>query len=440
MLGDLMNKKNPQLRFPEFSGEWKEKKLGKILKDTLGGGTPSRRIPSYWNGTIPWASVKDFDNKYKINTLEYITEEGLEKSSSKLIPPENLIISTRMGLGKGFINKKPIAINQDLKGLIPNKNINVEFLYYWYKGKREYIETLGKGSTVKGIRLEELHSLPISVPLTAEQQKIASFLSKVDEKIEKLCKKKQLWQTYKKVITQQLFSQELRFKDENGFVYPDWEEKTLKDLLSFKNGLNAPKGKYGKGTKFINVSDILNNDFIIYNNIRDSVEVTEEQFNIFQVNYGDVLFQRSSETREEVGTSNVYLDKEKRCVFGGFVIRGKKIGKYDPLFLKELLKTHYVRKEITSRSGGSTRYNIGQESLKIVKIKLPSISEQTKISIFLSIIAQKIKNICKEIKINKEFKKGLLQQLFPQDKESRDIKTKDLSKLNNKQAEQTALL
>ena len=182
------------------------------------------------------------------------------------------------------------------------------------------------------------------------------------------------------------YKPKLRFPEFSG----EWEEIQLNKLLSFKNGLNASKEKYGRGTKFINVSDILKNDFLTYSNIEGYVEVSKEQFENYLVSYGDVLFQRSSETRDEVGTSNVYLDPEVDCVFGGFVIRGRKIDEYEPFFLKELLTTSSVRKEITSRRGGSTRYNIGQESLKTVKINIPSIQEQKKIASFLSQIDRKI--------------------------------------------------
>lgn len=202
----------------------------------------------------------------------------------------------------------------------------------------------------------------------------------------------------------------LRFPEFSG----EWEETQLNKLLSFKNGLNASKEKYGKGMKFINVSDILNNDFLTYDNIEGSVEVSKEQFDNYLVTYGDVLFQRSSETREEVGTSNVYLDPEIDCVFGGFVIRGKKIAEYNPFFLKELLTTSSVRKEITSRSGGSTRYNIGQESLKIVEIKIPSIPEQEKISSFLSKVDSKIDLLEKKQEFWETYKKGIMQQIFSQ--------------------------
>ncbi len=145
----------------------------------------------------------------------------------------------------------------------------------------------------------------------------------------------------------------LRFRE----FEENWYKTKLGDFLTFKNGLNSDKEKYGSGIKFINVLDIINNDFITYNRIRGSVEVTDKEIEKNSVSYGDILFQRSSETREEVGQSNVYLDPDKTAVFGGFVIRGKRIRDYNPLFLHFLLKTDSARNEITSKSGGSTRYN-----------------------------------------------------------------------------------
>ncbi|MDR3063505.1 MAG: restriction endonuclease subunit S [Methanobrevibacter sp.] len=194
----------------------------------------------------------------------------------------------------------------------------------------------------------------------------------------------------------------------------DWKNIYLKDLLSFKNGLNAPKEKYGNGIKFINVLDILENDFITYDIILDSVDATEEQIKSYNVSYGDILFQRSSETREEVGIVNVYLDKEKDCIFGGFVIRGKKLENYVPFFIKEALKTSNVRKDITSRSGGSTRYNIGQNSLENVMITVPIIEEQEKIANFLSKVDEKISLLEENLKLWNSYKKGIMQQLFTQ--------------------------
>ena len=163
----------------------------------------------------------------------------------------------------------------------------------------------------------------------------------------------------------------------------EWEEKQLKDFMVFKNGLNADKDKFGSGIKFISVMDILNNPFITYDIIRGKVDVDEKTLDNYSVTYGDVLFQRSSETREDAGKSNVYLDKKNTATFGGFVIRGKKIGDYSPEFMNSLLKSPKVRKEITSKAQGAQHINVGQETLENVSIVLPTVKEQEKIADFL---------------------------------------------------------
>lgn len=201
----------------------------------------------------------------------------------------------------------------------------------------------------------------------------------------------------------------VRFNEFHG----EWDTILLNSILSFKNGLNASKDQYGFGTKFINVSDILENNYLTYDNIQDYVNVNENELTNYIVEYGDIVFQRSSENREEVGTANVYLGSQP-CVYGGFVIRGKKKGNYNPFFLKELLQSTRVRKEITSWSGGSTRYNIGQDSLNKISIILPSIEEQNKISDLLLRIYEKIELLEHKYQYYKNFKKYLMQQIFTQ--------------------------
>ncbi len=191
-----------------------------------------------------------------------------------------------------------------------------------------------------------------------------------------------------------------------------WETITLGDLLTFKNGLNSDKEKYGKGIKFINVLDILNNDFITYDKIIGSVEVTEKEFERNEVYYGDILFQRSSETRAEVGQANVYLDKNKSSVFGGFVIRGKAKREYNPSFMNYLLRTPIARKEITDKSGGSTRYNVGQDTLSQVQLTTTSLPEQQKIATFLTAFDEKIQQVSRQKELLGQYKKGVMQQLF----------------------------
>ena len=149
--------------------------------------------------------------------------------------------------------------------------------------------------------------------------------------------------------------------------------------MSFKNGMNPDAKRFGRGTKFISVMDILNNQFICYDNIRASVEVVDGDIETYGVNYGDILFQRSSETLEDVGQANVYLDS-KPAVFGGFVIRGKSKSNYYPMFFRYLLASPTARKKIIVKGAGAQHFNIGQDGLSKVCLNIPSIQEQEKIA------------------------------------------------------------
>lgn len=204
----------------------------------------------------------------------------------------------------------------------------------------------------------------------------------------------------------------LRFEGFSDF----WSVKKLGEYLSFKNGINADRDSYGNGYKFINVLDIINNDFITNELITGSVDVSESVFQKNKVSYGDILFQRSSENREEAGQSNVYLDPDVTSTFGGFVIRGKAKRSYNPIFLNYLLKTHLARKEIVSKSGGSTRYNVGQDTLAEVNIYISDNSaEQQKIADFLSVVDEKIRLLKEKHALLQQYKKGVMQKLFSQE-------------------------
>lgn len=189
----------------------------------------------------------------------------------------------------------------------------------------------------------------------------------------------------------------------------------LGEILDFKNGINADKSQYGKGYKFINVLDIINDAPIYYESILGSVEITEEEFLKNNVQYGDILFQRSSEIREEAGQTNVYLDKNQNATFGGFVIRGRPKVKFDPIYFNYLLKTQAVRKEITDRSGGSTRFNVGQNSLSEVPIFISnSLEEQEKIASFLGAVDTRLNQLCRKRELLQTYKRGVMQKIFSQ--------------------------
>lgn len=217
---------------------------------------------------------------------------------------------------------------------------------------------------------------------------------------------------------------QLRFPSYKG----SWNSTLLSSLMTFNNGINADKASYGHGRKFINVLDILNNNSITYDDIIGSVSVSEKVELNNKVEYGDLVFLRSSETREDVGKSSVYLDSSNFALFGGFVIRGKKIGQYEPYFLKLLLESPNVRNQISSKAGGSTRFNVSQSILSSVEIALPSENEQSQIAQFFQQLDKKIKLQQEKIELLKEQKKGFMQKLFNQELRFKDDNNNEFPK------------
>ena len=199
----------------------------------------------------------------------------------------------------------------------------------------------------------------------------------------------------------------MRFPEFSG----EWEEHTLSEYLEFKNGLNPDAKRIGSGLPFISVMDILSEGVINYDNIRGKVNVTEKEIECFGVKDGDLLFQRSSETLEDVGRANVYMDN-RTAIYGGFVIRGRKIGNYDPLFFKYLLATPLARKRTCRMGAGAQHFNIGQEGLSKISLYFPSIEEQRKIAGFLSLIDERIATQNKIIEDLKKLKSAIRKKIF----------------------------
>lgn len=161
---------------------WCWVRLRSVILQNVGGGTPSKSNLSYWHGNIAWASVKDLNCKFLNSTQDYISKEGLNNSSTNLIPKGNLIVCTRMGLGKIVYNTIDVAINQDLRALFFSEKINKWYIYYFYLT----LNMSGKGATVKGISVEELSNALLPLPPFAEQLRIVEHLEKLLPEIDKL--------------------------------------------------------------------------------------------------------------------------------------------------------------------------------------------------------------------------------------------------------------
>ena len=172
----------PHLRFPEFTGEW-ETKLINDLAVVIGGGTPDTTIKSYWDGEIQWFTPSEIGkNKYVDSSLRTITEEGLNNSSAKLLPPNTILLSSRATIGECSLSLRECATNQGFQSLV-SKKCYVDFLYYLIQTKKRDLIRKSCGSTFLEISANEVRKIQVSVPTDVEQQKIAGLLSLIDERI-----------------------------------------------------------------------------------------------------------------------------------------------------------------------------------------------------------------------------------------------------------------
>jgi type I restriction enzyme S subunit len=163
--------------FANSANIWDKKRLGDIC-EIVGGGTPSKSNRAFYTGEIPWATVRDMKNDI-INDTEFkITKDAVKKSSTTIIPKNSIIIATRVGLGKVCLIEKETAINQDLKGIVLNKNndISIKYIFYWFKSIAEKIISEGTGATVQGVKLPFIRNLEIPLPPYQDQEIIVAKL------------------------------------------------------------------------------------------------------------------------------------------------------------------------------------------------------------------------------------------------------------------------
>ncbi len=421
----------PKLRFPEFTDDWEYKQFNELF-EFIQTNSLSRANLNYENGKVKNIHYGDIHTKFP-------TILDCEKFEIPFINPD---VNLEKIKDESFCKNGDIVIADasedydDIGKAIELKNVNNTKLLaglhtflardqngFTIEGYRGYmllnnnfklqIKKIATGISVLGISKTNLGKLNINIPSIQEQEKIASFLSQVDSKIEKLEKKVELWETYKKGMMQQIFSQKLRFKDENGEEYPEWKETLLGDIGNNYTGLSGKtKEDFGKGSPFITYKSIFDKNKIDlvrleYVDVKDS-----EKQNT--VDYGDIFFTTSSETPEEVGMASVLLDKIEGCYLNSFCF-GFRLNSFEdtsPEFMSFYLRSPLIRNEIKKLAQGSTRFNLSKKEMMKLRLKIPSIQEQLKIANLFSNIDLKLHSMVKDIENNKEFKRGLLQKIF----------------------------
>ena len=397
----------PELRFKEFNGEWEEKKLGEI---------------------ILIENSKHNPQKSKEN-LKCVELEHISQDSGKLLGYSNSQDQARIknhfkknnilfGKLRPYLKKFWLASFEGVCSteiwVFNGKNSLNKFIFQFIQtDKFNYISNISSGSKMPRSDWNFMKEMNFNIPSLEEQEKIANFLSKIDEKIAILEDKLQLLENYKKGITQQLFSQELRFKDDEGNSYPGWEEKILGDLGSTYTGLSGKtKDDFGKGKPYITYKSIFDSQKINLKKV-DFVEINSNESQN-KVEYGDIFFTTSSETPEEVGMASVLLNSIDECYLNSFCFgfRLNSFEEVNPIFFSFYLRSSIIRTELNRLAQGSTRFNLSKNSLMGISIMIPILKEQEKIANYLSKIDEKIEKVNFDIKITENFKKGLLQKLF----------------------------
>ena len=399
----------PALRFKDEMGkeypDWEELTLACIGK-IIGGGTPDTSRKDFWNGSIVWYTPVEIEEKYSTISLRTISEDGLKNSSAKLLPKGSVLFTSRATIGKVTIVSCECTTNQGFQSfVVDNSNFSNEFLYYWLTNNVHEFFRRANGSTYLEITGKEIKSIPYIVPLLQEQQKIANFLSSVDTRIEQLENKKSLLEQFKKGLMQKLFSQEVRFKDDQGEEYPEWEVMPIAGI-----------GKIiGGGTPDTTDQSLWNGSIVWYTPVEIHEKYSSDSIRRISgkglkkssarlLPAGTVLFT----TRATIGKATITTSE---CTtnqgFQSFIV--DKLNHSNEFLYYWLLKNI---KEFVRRANGSTYLEVSAKEIKKIPIVVPNLQEQQEIANFLSSVDRKIKLIAEKIIKTRAFKKGLLQQMF----------------------------
>ena len=399
----------PPLRFPEFSDEWTQTALREVAS-FCGGGTPSSEKISYWNGHIPWISSSDISAKSisNINTTRFISEEALSSSATKLCKAPCIVIVSRVGVGKLAYSESDICTSQDFCNMYDIKE-NYIFMSYRLLPiiNKKSLEV--QGTSIKGITMQEIKSLLVSLPSLAEQKKIADFLSLIDERIQCLSEIIKERKREKAALLNQLFSQKLRFPE----FSDEWQETTLGEIGRTYNGLSGKSAEdFGDGFPYITYKMVYDDIKIDLTNV-EYVRVSESESQS-QVELGDILFTTSSETPEETGLCSVLLSSCDKLYLNSFCF-GYRLNEENlakSVSLGYALRSPIYRSKLSTLAQGSTRYNISKSEVMRMPISLPSLAEQKKIAEFLSLIDERRETEEELLKQYEAQKKYLLRQMF----------------------------
>ena len=391
----------PNLRFPEFHGEWENCRIGDYGKVVTGNTPPTKDVENYIDGQYLWASPAD------LGTIKSITETNTKLSSKGFaktrILPKGSVLVTCIGstIGKMGMAMKEMATNQQINSVVVNEDNNNEFVYYAIQSAfPRYLSSIAV-QAVPIVSKSAFEQLSNKRPCLQEQEKIGSLFALLDERIATQSKLIEKLESLIKGLNDSLYAQ-----------YGNEVKTSFANLGTSYSGLSGKSAQdFGSGKPFITYLNVYSNNAINENDFQYVAIKDGEKQNI--VEYGDVLFTLSSETPEEVGIGSVYLGKEKVYLNSfcfGIHITNTKVA--FPPYLSYYVSSTSFRKFIYPYAQGSTRFNLCKADFEKASIKLPSLENQKRIYTILKSIASKIETEKNLLGLYYTQKQSLLRQMF----------------------------
>ncbi len=404
----------PTVRFPEFKDSWNNYKIEDMF-DRVG-------TPVDLDDTQTYREIGIRSHGKGIFHKEETTATEIGNKRVFWVEPDcfvvNIVFAWERAVAKTTEKENGMIASHRFPMYKPKKNIvDLDYITEYFITKRGQnvliLASPGGAGRNKTLGQKEFAKSVVKLPSLPEQQKIAEFLSTVDTVIEKKKETVSAWEERKKGVMQKLFSQEVRFKADDGSDFPEWEEKILDEEGFFYGGLTGKnKDDFEKGSsKFITYMNVYKNTFANQDMMGTvNVGITEKQNKVL---YGDILFTQSSETVEEVGLSSVYLyDDEPYLNSFCMGFRFNDLSNVCPKYMGYCMRSENIRKNIMLMGQGISRINLGAKRLKTVSYKIPCLEEQQKIADCLSSLDEVIEKQKATLAAWEELKKGLLQQMF----------------------------
>ncbi len=420
-MSNTQKKNVPDLRFPEFEGEWIEKKLGEvaeILDGDRGKNYPKSNEFTNQGHTLFLSASNVTKYGFSKKQSQFISEEKSNSMGNGKLIQHDIVLTSRGSIGNVFqysdwiVDCFPfVRINSGMLILRTQDILKSNFIVKYLTssiGKRR-IKLISFGSAQPQLTKKDMKDFKIKTPLIREQQKIGDFFSKLDRQIELEEQKLELLQQQKKGYMQKIFSQELRFKDENGEDYPDWKEKKLGDITEQSMyGIGASATRFDSKNIYIRITDIDEKSRKLnYQNLTTPDELN----NKYKLKRNDILFARTG-----ASTGKSYIHKEEKDIynyyFAGFLIKFEIDEQNNPLFIYQFTLTSKFNKWVKVMSVRSGQPGINSEEYAKLPLVLPNKLEQQKIAEFLDRFDQQIELEKQKIEILQQQKKGLLQSMF----------------------------